>query len=184
MLDKVKEHYESVKEKHGNTHLGVGWKTEADQHDRLNALADLLVDCGSVNDWGCGYGAFREYLAPDTIYHGYDIVNQDFKGFVLSDKPLYYADYTVASGIFNVMDKDFSLSWDGYIDGCIAMMDKKSIKGFAFNMLSEYCDKRNPALFYGDPLIMFQRCRQYGLVTLNHSYSPFDFTILVKKEIK
>lgn len=180
MLNKVKEHYQDVKEKHGATHLGVGWKTEADQHDRLKALADLIDVTGSVNDWGCGYGAFREYLPPDTLYHGYDIVQQDFKGFILASEPLYYADYTVASGIFNVMEPP-AIEWQDYINGCIIRMDKKSTKGFGFNLLSHHCDKQNPALFYADPLEYFEYCRQFGLVTLNHSYSPYDFTILVRK---
>lgn len=161
----------------------MDWKDRAAQHDRLRALSRLVSHGGSVNDWGCGYGAFKVYTTDN--YTGYDIVPQTLAHgrFILSDKPTEMADYTVASGLFNVKLAKPLHEWRAYVVNSIKVMNQMSRKGFGFNVLSLWCERHEPHLYYASPLDMVAEVAQYSrLVELNHSYSPHDFTILCRKE--
>lgn len=160
----------------------MDWKDEDSQCSRFKALCRLLeADLGSVNDWGCGYGAFAKYALR---YTGYDIVPQELKRgrFILSDVPTMVADYTVASGLFNVKLDCPADEWRAYVLRSIKIMNDMSRKGFGFNVLSSWCEKKEDRLFYASPLDMILEARKYShLVEMNHTYSPYDFTILVRK---
>lgn len=149
---------------------------------RHMALARLHDGSGSINDWGCGWGAFHDYCPAD--YTGYDIVPQTLKHgrFILSDHPTEVADYTVASGLFNVKLDSPHGAWRDYVLRCIAIMDDMSRKGFGFNVLSSWCDRKEARLYYASPVDMLVEVTRYSkLVELNHTYSPHDFTVLVRK---
>jgi len=64
-------------------------------------------------------------------------------------------------------------------------MNKKSIKGFAFNMLTKYSDREymKEYLYYADPLFIFDYCKRNfsKKVALIHDYELYEFTILVRK---
>src|SRR3989304_3245510 len=113
-LHPVKTHYQSCRDKHGATPQGVDWKDYEAQYMRFRALARLF-DSGTVNDWGCGYGAFYKFCGPG--YTGYDIVPQTLEHgrFILSDRPTELADYTVASGLFNVKLAIPHTEWVSYL---------------------------------------------------------------------
>src|SRR5262245_21009240 len=62
----------------GPTVQGVDWRDEAAQRLRFEQFVRLLDHTGrfSLNDYGCGYGAFAAFLRDrllDVDYHGYDI---------------------------------------------------------------------------------------------------------------
>lgn len=40
--------------------------------DSYLAAADWLKGCGTVGDWGCGKGFFREFVLPPRRYYGFD----------------------------------------------------------------------------------------------------------------
>lgn len=146
---------------------------------RFRALARLF-DAGTVNDWGCGYGAFYKFCGAG--YTGYDIVPQTLERgrFVLSDHPTEIADYTVASGLFNVRLGTPREEWGAYVRRSIRTMFKMSRKGFGFNVLSTWCNHKDPSLYYASPLDMLAEAATYSRrVELNHTYSPYDFTVLV-----
>lgn len=182
-LKPIKSHYAAKLHEHGHTPQGVDWKDEAAQMDRLNALCLLFGrDTGyTVNDWGCGYGRLAR-MTNHSRYYGYDIVEQELDGhgtFTLSDKPTRIADYTVASGIFNVKSAG---DWYTYVLDSIATMEKKSLKGFAFNMLHNRCDKRDERLFYASPAwvnAFFGDAWSKHRVSVLQHYSPYDFTMMV-----
>lgn len=180
-LQPIKTHYQSSLERFGHTPQGVDWKDTEAQYMRFRALARLF-DSGTVNDWGCGYGAFYRFCGPG--YTGYDIIPQKLeKGrFILADRPTEVADYTVASGLFNVRADIPYLEWRLYVLDSIKTMNEMSRKGFGFNVLSFWCEKKEPNLYYASPLDMLCEVRRYSrLVEMNHSYSPYDFTLLVRK---
>lgn len=155
---------------------GVDWKDREAQDDRLRALA-LLVQHDkkpySLNDWGCGYGRALNWFSP-SAYYGYDL-NQWCDSTIIAAAPTHVADYTIASGIFNVKgDGD----WPQYVLDCIETMERKSIRGYGFNLLHDRCDRRDDALFYAsmDWLQPFIKGKRISI--LQH-YSPWDFTVLV-----
>jgi len=183
-LASVKSHYAAKLEQFGASAQGVDWKDDDAQLDRLRALCLLFGNkVGfSVNDWGCGYGHLA-YLVSTDDYTGYDIVPQDLQlgAFVLADAPQRIADYTVASGLFNVMaGADFS-DWQIYVINCIKKMDECSRVGYGFNMLHTRADKKQDGLFYSSPGWVMAHLPPHERVSILQTYSPYDFTILVNR---
>ncbi len=95
------------------------------------------------------------------------------------------ADYTVASGTFNVKGEAEDQEWLKHILSSIGVMHDKSKLGFAFNLLTQYSDKEfmQKYLYYADPLFLFDYCKRNFSknVALLHDYFLYDFTIIVRK---
>jgi hypothetical protein len=94
------------------------------------------------------------------------------------------ADYTVASGIFNVkLDVDPE-AWRDYVLETVAVIAGLSRRGFAFNMLTSYSDpeRMRPDLYYGDPTFFFDHVKRgYARnVALLHDYGLYEFTIIAR----
>jgi hypothetical protein len=90
------------------------------------------------------------------------------------------ADYSFASGIFNVrLDADED-AWLRYVQDTVRNLAAQSRKGFAFNLLTTYCDYREGHLFYGDPLWWFDWCKREitSQVALLHDYPLFEWTLI------
>ncbi len=189
---------------HGNSAMGVGWKDENAQRVRFEQLLKILpadVTC-SINDLGCGTGALVGYLSSfdfDYQYYGYDILPEMIQRAVLTyghlpnhafrtiahASEMTVADYTLASGLFNLPFVHTTPEWHQHILETITIMNEKSNLGFAFNALTTYSDPHlmRSDLHYSDPLLLFDYCkRQFSKnVALLHDYNLYDFTILVKK---
>jgi hypothetical protein len=104
--------------------------------------------------------------------------------FVGSADELTPADYTVASGIFNVKLDVPVDEWREYVLSTLETIARLSSKGFAFNMLTSYsdADKMRDDLYYGDPRFFFDLCkREYSRhVALLHDYGLYEFTMIVR----
>jgi hypothetical protein len=94
------------------------------------------------------------------------------------------ADYTVASGIFNVKLDTPESEWLEYILATLKEFRGLSRKAFAFNALTSYSDPEfmRPHLYYADPRHFFDYCQKNfsGMVSLLHDYPLYEFTILVR----
>lgn len=105
-------------------------------------------------------------------------------GFVGSEDQLEPADFTVASGIFNVRLAVPDDEWRAYVETTLEKLAGLSLRGFAFNMLTSYSDvdKMRPDLYYGDPGWFFDLCkRRYSRnVALLHDYGLYEFTMIVR----
>ncbi len=193
--------YEESLEKHGAAPMGVGWRDETShllRFEKLVSLIDRDVPV-SVNDLGCGYGALYGHLIDAGVtvqrYHGYDISDQmlqqarkslpDSGGIDLirSATLEHVADYSVASGIFNVRLESTEDEWRAHVIATLADMNAHSTRGFSFNLLSTYVDYREDHLYYGDPLFYFDYCKKEfsRFVTLHHDYPLYEWTIAVRK---
>jgi hypothetical protein len=106
--------------------------------------------------------------------------------FVSKKHDLNEADYTVASGIFNVKLRAASTEWESYVLRTLETVSRLSKRGFAFNVLTKYSDRelRRPDLYYADPLFLFDYCKTKfsRFVSLIHDYPLYEFTILVRKQ--
>jgi hypothetical protein len=104
--------------------------------------------------------------------------------FVGREDELEPADYTVASGIFNVKLDVSDEDWREYVLETIDSLARLSTRGFAFNMLTSYSDpeRMRPDLFYGDPRFFFDRVKRgYARnVALLHDYGLYEFTLIAR----
>jgi len=193
--------YSKSLEKYGATSIGVGWPN-SDQHklrfDKLAMLIDEDHSEISVNDLGCGYGALYHYLVEAgyriSSYRGYDISSEmlvEARKRLPADRVVLSAssalearaDYSFASGIFNVRFEESDDAWLEHIKRTLANMHEHSTKGFAFNLLSTYVDYRREHLYYGDSLFFFDYCkREFSpFVALLHDYPLYEWTMIVRK---
>ncbi len=151
----------------------------------------------SLNDYGCGYGALATYLAQlgaDVEYRGFDVSERMIDearrlhpgcAFATRAADVEPADYTVASGVFNLRLEVDDDAWRRYVLDVLESIDGVSTRGFAFNMLTMYSDpeRMRPDLYYGDPSFFFDHCkRRFSRnVALLHDYDLYEFTIIVRK---
>jgi SAM-dependent methyltransferase len=203
ILSAVSEYYGEKVLAHGATARGVDWSSAESQATRFR---ELLRVCDrrtpfSLNDYGCGYGGLCDYIAAEAIdcdYRGFDVAppmlaearrthpTLPATTFVGDVSALSPADYTVASGIFNVKLATPVADWQPYVLDGIAQLARLSRKGFAFNMLTSYSDpdRMRSDLYYGDPSFYFDHCkRTYSRwVALLHDYRLYEFTMIVRME--
>jgi SAM-dependent methyltransferase len=197
----VARYYSEKLGAHGVTPQGVDWNSEDSQQLRFSQLLLVMQEEPReplVLDYGCGYGALARRLiaagAPFR-YVGFDVctpmvararadVRDPRCSFTDRESELPVADYTVASGIFNVRLQASSEQWRAHVVKTIDALARHSSRGFAFNMLTRYADARKlrDYLYYADPGEYFKLCKQSWSrnVALLHHYDLYEFTILVK----
>lgn len=196
------EYFSDKLRAHGETARGVDWNGPESQLTRFLQLSNVISAEGgfSVNDLGCGYGAYYDFLHAryaDFSYTGIDITESMLQAaeqrlghvprtrFVRAAVPDREADYGVASGIFNLRLDTPDDAWQAYIETTLDALNATSRRGFAFNCLTVYSDahKMRPDLYYSDPCALFDRCKRvYSRnVALLHDYELYEFTILVRK---
>lgn len=203
VLGAVERYYTSKLMAHGPSARGVDWNDEASQRTRFEQLARVICapEPFSVNDLGCGYGALFAFLTgrfTDFAYSGVDLseamIRAAVSGFGADRRSRFSvgaacpeaADYTVASGIFNVRLQTDESRWRQHVLEVLDCMSESSRRGFAFNCLTAYSDpgKTRPDLFYADPCALFDHCkRRYARnVALLHDYGLYEFTLIVRKD--
>lgn len=192
-------HFERTLADHGASARGVDWPSAESQSVRFE---QLLKVCGdrtsfSINDYGCGYGGLLDHLggtALEVDYRGFDVsermialARESHPGaeWVTREGDLRAADVTVASGVFNLKLDVREDKWRDYVVETLGALDRLSVVGFAFNMLTAYSDPplMRPDLYYGDPCFFFDLCkRRYAKdVALLHDYGLYEWTLLVRK---
>jgi len=202
IIHKMNEFYSTKLRTHGATPQGVDLNSVEAQVLRFEQLLKVCNPdgCFSINDYGCGYGALAEWMSARGFafrYRGFDICEEmiaDAKRlygsmenceFFTQESELGEADYTVASGIFNLKFGLTDGDWLAYMLSIIGRMAALSRRGFAFNALTKYSDpeRMRADLYYADPCFLFDYCKKNfsRQVALLHDYPLWDFTILVRK---
>lgn len=200
-LDRVGEWYSNALKEHGTDARGVGWTNKERHQLRFKQLSQVCIDEQApftVNDLGCGYGALYDYLQKEgklvSSYNGYDI-SQDMldstKDRLPSDHVTLYhdkvlktkADYSFASGIFNVRFDTTEQKWESYIKDTLKNMNDYSEKGFSFNMLTSNVDWKEDNLYYADPCYFFKFCQKNfsRKIALLHDTELYEWTMVVRK---
>lgn len=132
---------------------GADWRCEATQQLRFVQLLKLCNRAGiySLNDVGCGYGALLAFLArrrrlAHVDYFGIDIAPAMIEAarrrwprhahrFAVGRVAERVADYSVASGIFNVrLDMPLRL-WESFVAQTLLDLRQTSRHGFAVNFM-------------------------------------------------
>jgi SAM-dependent methyltransferase len=139
----------------GRPPIGVGCSCVPTQQLRFVQLMKLcnLPEFFSLKDLGCGYGALLAYLAKrhseaKIDYLGIDLSpamvrrakrlwrNQKDAKFVVGHAGPRIADYSLASGIFNVKLEQPLAQWEHFVALTLADMAATSRQGFAVNFLA------------------------------------------------
>ena len=203
LIDKIEKYYSKKVAVYGAAARGVDWNSEESQELRFEQVLKICdrTTPFTINDYGCGYGALAAYMRKKNYmfrYRGFD-VSRDMIAeasrlfapvrhcrFFTGENLLSPADYTVASGIFNVKLDTSERVWKAYVLATLKKIAALSRKGFAFNMLTTYADKKRMRddLYYAEPLYFFDICKKNfsRFVTLLHDYPLFEFTVLVRME--
>jgi SAM-dependent methyltransferase len=206
IINQLNQFYKEQLELYGSTAQGVNWKNEEAQVVRFIQLLKILEnesESFSINDLGCGYGALAPFMLKagfqNFVFRGYDLskdmiekaketyrdITQASFYTIQKTQEMEEADYCVASGIFNKKLSLKEFEFLSYILETLEIINEKSKKGFAFNMLTSYSDKdkQREDLYYANPSFIFDYCmRNFSRnVALLHDYKAYDFTILVRK---
>lgn len=201
LIGRVEDYYSGRLSSHGATHSGVDWNSRESQFLRFDQLMRVAQGAEriSINDYGCGYGALVEWLAADGRpfeYLGFDVSEamtseassqhggETSARFSSRREDLVPADFTVASGIFNVRAGAGEEEWGAYVRDEIAAIAAVSRVGFAFNALTSYsdADHMQERLHYADPLALTGHViDEYSRwVALLQDYGLYEFTIVVR----
>lgn len=206
ILQQTDTYYTEKLQRFGASHWGVDWNSEASQRLRFAQLSRILSNHNgesfSLCDYGCGYGAYAQYLDEKEYpcaYTGMDISHamveaarrrcgaDGRKQFLHGADIARSYDYIVSSGIFNVRQTVSREAWHAYLLDVLGAFDRHAVKGFAFNCLTKYsdADHMKDYLYYADPLELFDYCKRNFArnVALLHDYGLYEFTILVRKSL-
>ncbi len=165
-------------------------------------LAQPLEKPIRINDFGCGYGALFWYLVnqsnvPLDTYFGYDLsvemiklANEEIKDprarFIHSATVSEMADYSLASGTFNLKANAEEEDWATYIKSKLRSLWEKSALGMAFNLLDRDKTTANDDWLYyanSDEFLSYCRTEFSPEAELISHADMTDFTILARKAI-
>ena len=181
-LDLVAAAYGIKFKEHGATPEGVMWSNGESQILRFELLVKI-IESGhheqgiTVNDLGCGYGAFFKFLAPREAmkggrYFGYEIcedmiveakrrIGDPRAAFSVSMTATQKADYSFASGTYNMKGAAPDGEWTRYVKESLRLIWEQSAKGLAFNLLDgRRQEKTDDWLYYPDPGDFLEFCRR------------------------
>ncbi len=150
----ARTYYSEKLKRYGATARGVDWPSAASQYLRFVQLL-RICDFGrpfSINDFGCGYGALLEYFEfrPPNVairYHGVDISPPMIEAaelrwkhnkqatFSIGSECPDLADYSLASGVFNVKLDWPVEAWESYVKSILIDLRAKSRRGIAVNFM-------------------------------------------------
>lgn len=201
---RVAQYYAGKIAKHGPVPFGVDWSCAPTQELRFVQLLKVCdFGCAfSLNDLGCGYGALRCFMrrrwpAAQVDYLGIDMVpamidaarrlerDSDGARFVVGSTCERLADYSVASGIFNVkLDRPLE-EWIGFVRATLGDLCAASRRGFAVNFLAclDPGVDAIPELYRTAPGAWADYCEEElgTRVEVLAKYGMREFTLLARK---
>lgn len=204
LLTPVVTAYRKRLHRFGPTARGVFWRDEASSRLRFEVLARIIDErdhAGEavVNDLGCGYGAMFDVLRTHPAlrggrYYGYDMCTEMVEAcqrrirdpratFIRHVRATVLADYSFASGTFNLKLDAPSRPWNGYVKASLELLWEMSRTGLAFNMLDLRHRRGDNGLYYADAgeFLDFCRTRLSDDTELIEDYGLPDWTMLVRR---
>ena len=202
-LTEVEHYYTRKVLKYGATPLGVDWSCQSTQELRFAQLL-MLVNFAApfaLNDLGCGYGALLAYVVKhqsrcDIDYLGIDLSPAMIRAasklwgrhrgakFAIGSACSRTADYSIASGIFNVKLGRSRREWEGAIEKMLVNLHSCSRRGFAVNFLAplDLGQMQRIELYrtLPDPWCRFCERNFDASVSLLGAYGLREFTLLVR----
>ena len=198
----VARYYEGRVREFGATPWGVDWTCALTQQLRF---VQLMKVAGrrrrfSLNDLGCGYAALlpfvRERYGDRVDYAGVDVAPTmigQARSLWGGDAAARFdegctlprvADYSVASGVFNVQLGFGARAWTSFVKDVLLELRRSSRRGFAVNFIEPPRRGVEPlqGLYRTDPAPWVEHCsRAFGAqVKVIEDYGLREFTLLVQ----
>ena len=202
VLQDVADYYTQKILRFGPTALGVDWSCIPTQEMRFVQLLKVCDFSGdvSLNDLGCGYGALLAHLAHRHRHARIDYLGQDLSAEMITQAVDLWksrrktsfavghclprcADYSVASGIFNVKLGHSRPRWEAHVRSTLVGLHDKSSRGYAVNFLAPV-RVRGPRELYRTPVLPWVRfCEQElgAQVEVLDDYGMREFTLLASQ---
>lgn len=204
LLTEVEQYYTRKVDTHGATPLGVDWSCVPTQQMRFVQLLKLCNFDAPVtfNDLGCGYGALLDFLStrfrgkainylgidlsPAMIAHAQKLWGKRREtNFAVGNTSPRIADYSIASGIFNVKLTQTDDLWTQFVATTLAHMHATSRRGFAVNFLTPLPGGViGITELYRPPFELWSNyCqKEFGAtVEVLDSYGMREYTLLIRK---
>lgn len=202
-LDAVADYYTQKLRRFGATPLGVDWPNRLNQELRFVQLLKLcdFSQPRTLNDIGCGYGALRALLSQRhrrarIDYRGTDVSeamvaaarrrwrHRGDCAFEVAAGATRLADYSLASGIFNVKLDCPLPAWEALVARTLADLQRHSRLGWAVNFIVPPAPgQASPPQLYRPPpehwLTHLAQHQPGAEVTLLHGYGLPEYTLLV-----
>lgn len=200
----VTDYYAGTLSQHGATPRGVDWSCKPTQELRFIQLLRLcsFKTAFSLNDVGCGYGALRGFLRQRHRLASIDYLGVDLSQAMVDSararwghvpqtrfEPasglLRIADYSIASGIFNVRLHHSEADWESWVAHTLQSLHDASQIGFAVNFLAPpQPGEVSPQALYRPAIEKWKSFCENGLQSTVESitgYGMREYTLLVTK---
>ena len=204
MLEPVLASFEKRVAQFGADPRSAFWKDEEWQKRRYDILSRLFDEPDrlggiSITDFGCGYGAFFDYLADRPVmknsrYTGIDMsaamieeanarirdTRATFQSHLIATET---ADYTVVCGTYNMNLGANRDEWADYVKASLEQLWSKTTKAMGFNMLRFNAPDQYPGLYYADGMEFVKFCNETLSpdITYTDDRPLPDWTIIIRR---
>lgn len=200
----VTDYYAGTLAQHGATPRGVDWSCKPTQELRFIQLLRLCTfkTAFSLNDVGCGYGALRGFLRQRHRLARIDYLGVDLSQamvhsarlrwghvprtrFETASASLRLADYSIASGLFNVRLHHGNADWEPWVAYTLQSLHAASQTGFAVNFLAPpKPGESSPQALYRPAIELWKSFCENDLQSSVESitgYGMREYTLLVRR---
>lgn len=200
----IDRYYTTKVERFGASPFGVDWACAPSQHLRFLQLLKLVrpLRSFSINDLGCGYGALSGFLRErypeaEIDYLGIDVSAEMVRRakrasrshtnarFVVGHRSPRIADYSLASGIFNVIPPGCRTGWEALVAATLATLAETSRHGFAVNFLRSPTGAPAPSLYGASVDVWSRFCRDHLRCDIDvvDDYGLREFTLIARTRL-
>jgi len=204
MLEPVLKTFNARLTQFGSDPRSAFWRNAEWQRRRYNILSGLFSEDDrqgglTITDFGCGYGAFFDYLKDRPVMDGSRYTGIDMSAAMIQQAQTTIedtratfqrhliateaTDYTFVCGTYNMnmgADED---EWADYVKASLAQLWSKTNKALGFNMLRSDAPEKYQSLYYADGEEFLDFCRNNLSpdVTYSNDNPLPDWTLFIRR---
>ena len=204
MLEPVLKTFNARLTQFGSDPRSAFWRNAEWQRRRYDILSGLFSEDDrqgglTITDFGCGYGAFFDYLKDRPVMDGSRYTGIDMSAAMIQQAQTAIedtratfqrhliateaADYTFVCGTYNMnmgADED---EWADYVKASLAQLWSKTNKALGFNMLRSDAPEKYQSLYYADGEEFLDFCRNNLSpdVTYSNDNPLPDWTLFIRR---
>ncbi len=204
MLEPVLASFDKRVAQFGADPKSAFWKDAEWQKRRYDILSRLFDEPDrqggiSITDFGCGYGAFFDYLADRPVMDGSRYLGIDMSAAMIEEAASRIrdpraafqrhliatedTDYTFVCGTYNMNLGANRNEWAEYVKASLEQLWSKTTKALGFNMLRHDAPDQYPGLYYADGMEFVKFCNETLSpdVTYTDDRPLPDWTIFIRR---